>query len=242
MLAVGAATKGGPAVLRTVLLQDLVGKGATADPRVPLLIRGEAGVGKDTLARLIHAASARNLFPFIKVNCVLEAADRCEADLFGLERGTSPLGVRRRIGSFEFANHGTIYLDRLETLPRALVPRLLQVLRMGEVARTGTGEITRVDVRVIASTVERAALGSDGLCQEFLRLGAIEISIPPLRQRRDEIPAFASFFLEQLNCRYRRRVELCPDVITTFIAHSWPGNLRELEEAVRRLVVTGPST
>jgi len=113
---------------------------------------------------------------------------------------------------------------------------------MGEVPRTGTGEITRVDVRVIASTVERAALGSDGLCQELLRLGAIEISIPPLRQRRDEIPAFASFFLEQLNCRYRRGVELCPDVITTFIAHSWPGNLRELEEAVRRLVVTGPST
>ncbi len=241
MLAAGAATEGGPAVLRTVLLQDLVGKGATANPRTPLLIRGEPGVGKDTLARLIHAASARHQYPFIKVNCALEAADRSAADLFGLERGTSPVAARRRIGSFEFANRGTIYLDRLESLPPALVPRLLQVLRTGEVSRTGTRETTPVDVRVIASTVGCAETGSDDPRQELLRLGAIEIGIPPLRQRRDEIFAFGSFFLEQFNRRYRRRVELCPDVIATFIVHSWPGNLCELEEAVRRLVVTGSS-
>jgi len=227
-------------VLRTARILDLVAQGQRADPGVPLLIRGEPGVGKDILARLIHAASARQPYSFIKVNSAVQPADRCEADLFGHEKGAPPGAIRRRLGSFEFANHGTIYLDEMGALPRALLPRLVHVLRTGEVSRTGGHEIIRVDVRVIASTVHGAETGGrDDLWQELRRLNVVEICIPPLRHRTEEIPVLASFFLAQFNRRYRRDVQLCPDVMATFRAHSWPGNIRELEEAVHRLVVGG---
>jgi len=148
--------------------------------------------------------------------------------------------TRRRLGSFEFANHGTIFLDEIGALPRALFPKLIHVLRTGELSRTGGRELIRVDVRAIGSTVEGiGARDRDDLWQELRRLYVVEISIPPLRQRREEIPAFASFFLERFNRRYRREAELCPEAMARFRAHSWPGNVRELEGAVHRLVVGG---
>jgi len=226
--------------LKTARILDLVAIGRRADPKAPLLIRGEPGVGKDVLARLIHAASERQRYSFIKVNCAVRP-DRCEADLFGHMKGASPLApIRRLIGSLEFANHGTLYLDEIENLPRTLVPRLLRVLRTGEVLSAVGGGIVRVDVRVIASTTHEAeAEDPDNLWKDLRRLNAVEVRILPLRQRTDEIPDYASFFLEQFNQRYRRDVQLCPDVLAAFSAHLWPGNVRELEEAVRRLVVGG---
>lgn len=226
-------------VLRTARILDLVAAGQRVSPGTPLLIRGERGVGKDVLARLVHAASARQPYAFIKVNCAAQAAaGRSEVDLFGLERGASPLAIRRLLGSFELANHGTIYLDDAGALPRALVPRLLRVLRTGEVSRTGGSEIIRTDVCVIASDVnDRENDGDDGVWQELHRLNAVEICIPPLRERTEEVPGFASFFLERFNRRYRRDIQLCPDVMATFQAHSWPGNIPELEAAVHQLVV-----
>ena len=227
-------------VLRTARILDLVALGQCADPRVPVLIRGEPGVGKDILARLIHAASARQPHAFIKVNCAVERVGRCEVDLFGHERETTPLSIRRRLGAFEFANHGTIYLDEIGALPCALAPKLVHVLRTGEVSRTGGREIIRVDVRVIASTMHWGeTAGSSYLWQELHRLNVVEICIPPLRQRTEEIPLFASSFLEQFNHRYRRDVQLYPEVLASFMAHPWPGNIRELEEAVHRLVFDG---
>jgi transcriptional regulator with GAF, ATPase, and Fis domain len=202
-----------------------------------LLILGEPGAGKDILARLIHAASARQAHSFIKMNCAVEPAHRCEADLFGHERGASPGAIRRRVGSFELANQGTLYVDEIGVLPRALVPKLLYVLRAGEVSRSGGREVIQVDVRLIASTTHRADTGGrDDLWQGLRRLDAVEIRIPSLRQRAEEIPLFASFFLKQFNRRYRRDAQLCPEVMATFKAHSWPGNIGELEEAVHRLV------
>jgi len=238
MSAGDATTDCVPTILRTAQILDLVACGQRADLRAPLLIRGEAGVGKDILARLIHAASARQAYSFIKVNCAAQPADRGEADLFGHEREASPVAIRRRLGSFEFAHHGTIYLDEIGALPRALLPKLAHVLRTGEISRTGGGESRRVDVRVIASTMRDVGPGGrDDLWHELHGLHAAEISIPPLRQRTDEIPVFASFFLEQFNRRYRRDVQLRSDVMATFRARPWPGNIRELEEAVHRLVV-----
>ena len=240
MSALGVSPECGPTVLETARVINLVAMGQRADPGVPLLIRGEPGVGKDVLARLIHAASARQPYAFIKVNCAFQSVDRCEVDLFGHESGASPLAVRRRLGSFEFANHGTIYLDEIGALPRPLLPKLLHVLRMGEVSRTGGREVILVDVRVIASTVQCAETGGlDDLWQELHRLNAVELCIPPLRQRTEEIPVFASFFLEEFKRRYRRDVQLCSDVIAMFRAHSWPGNIRELKEAVHRLAIAG---
>jgi len=227
-------------VLKTARLLQLVTIGQRVDPTVPLLIRGEPGVGKDSLARLIHAASGRQPYSFMKVNCAARPVDRCEADLFGHERGASPVATRRRLGSFEFANQGTIYLDEIGALPHTSVPRLVRVLRTGTLSRTGGREILRVDARVIASTVDGAEPGSSyDLWQELRALDVVEIFVPPLRQRREEIPLFASFFLEQFNRLYRRDVQLCPDVLATLKAHSWPGNIRELEGALRRLVIGG---
>jgi len=227
-------------VLKTARLLQLVTIGQRVDPTVPLLIRGEPGVGKDSLARLIHAASGRQPYSFMKVNCAARPVDRCEAELFGHERGASPVATRRRLGSFEFANQGTIYLDEIGALPHTSVPRLVQVLRTGALSRTGGREILRVDARVIASTVDGAEPGSSyDLWQELHRLNVVELRIAPLRQRRDEIPVFASFFLEQFNRRHRQDVRLCSDAMATFMEHSWPGNIRELEETVHRLVAGG---
>ncbi len=240
MSALGATTDSVVALLKTATILDLVAIGEDADPRVPLLIRGEAGVGKDVLARLIHAASTRRLSSFIKVNCGARPVERCEADLFGHDKGGAPLATRRRLGGFEFAHHGTIYLDRIEAVPRPLVPRLLHVLRTGQVSRIGGQEIIRVDSRVIASTVENPqAGGDDDFRQDLQRLNVIEICIPPLRQRTQEIPLFASYFLEAFNRRYRRNVQFPSDVMTTFRARAWPRNLLELEETVHRLVTGG---
>jgi len=227
-----------PTVLGTARFLDLAARGQPATPRVPLLIRGEPGVGKDMLARLIHTTSARRPYSFIKVNCAVQSVDRLETDLFGHEEEPSPVVTRRRLGSFEFANRGTIYLDEIGAVPRALLPKLVHALRTGEVSRTGGRETLRIDVRVIASTAHGVGTGGrDDLWKELHRLNVVEVCIPPLRQRTEEIPLFASFFLEQFNRRYRRDVQLCADVIATFKAHSWPGNIRELEEAVHRLVV-----
>jgi DNA-binding NtrC family response regulator len=237
MSALGATTEGVPTVVTTARILDLVAREGRAQPGVPLLIRGERGVGKGIVARLIHSASPRRAHSFIKVNCAVDPPDRLEADLFGHEKGTSPRAIRRRLGSFEFANHGTIYLEEIGRVPQTLVPKLLHVLRTGEVSRCGSREVIKVDVRLIASTARCAENGgADDLWQELSRLNAIEISIPPLRERAEEIPLFASFFLEQFNRQYRRDVQLRPDVMATFTAHSWPGNIRELENAVHRLV------
>ena len=231
---------GVPTVLETPRILDLVGTAQRAAPGVPLLIRGEPGVGKDILARLIHAATARHPNSFIKVNCGGQPEDRVEADLFGHEMGACPLALRQRLGSFEFAHHGTVYLEEIGALPRTLVPKLLYVLRTGKFSRTGGPEIIWVGGRVIASTVQSGPTGGDDdLWQELHRLNVVELRIPPLRQRRDEIPVFASFFLEQFNRRHRQDVRLCSDAMATFMEHSWPGNIRELEETVHRLVVGG---
>jgi len=203
------------------------------------LIRGEPGVGKDVLARLIHGDSPRRDHGFVKVNCAAQPADHLEADLYGHEKGASPSATRRRLGSFEYANDGTLYLDEIGAVPHALVPKLLRTLRTGEVSRAGGRETMRTDVRVIASTARSAETESDDLWQQLYSVGVVEICIPPLRQRTDEIAVFASFFLDQLNRRYRRDVQLCPDVLAAFQRHAWPGNIRELEEAVHRLVVGG---
>lgn len=222
--------------MRTPQTRDLVAAGERADPSVPLLIRGERGVGKDVLARLNHATSTRCSYSFVKVNCAAQTVERCEAALFGCEKGAASLVSRRLLGSFEFANYGTIYLDEVQALPPALIPRLLHVLGTGELSRTGSREIIRIDVRVISSTVHTSE-SDDYLSRELRRLKVVEINIPPLRLRVEEIPLWVSFFLEQYNRRYRRDVHLCADAIAELQTYSWPGNIRELEEAVHRLVM-----
>ncbi|PYM70330.1 MAG: hypothetical protein DME03_21150 [Candidatus Rokuibacteriota bacterium] len=182
-------TRGALSVLQTPRIRGLVATAQQANPGTPLLICGEPGVGKDVLARLVHAVSPRQAYPFIKVNCRDQAL------------------------------------------------RLIQVLKTGEVCREGGREATRVDVRVIASAVAPAERDNqDHLWRELRRLDTTEVRIPPLRQRADEIPDFASFFAARFSRQYHRDVRLCPETIAAFGAGEWRGNVRELEEAVHELV------
>ncbi|MFQ5789745.1 MAG: sigma 54-interacting transcriptional regulator [Acidobacteriota bacterium] len=212
------------------------------DSDVTVLIQGESGVGKEIVARAIHAASNRHDRPFIKVNCAALPAELLESELFGHEKGAFPGAHRRKLGKFEFASTGTIFLGEIGALPWALQAELLHVLQSLEFTRVGSREAIRVDVRVLAASnrdleaaVSRGEFREDLYCHPDV----VEIRVPPLRERKEEIPHLASLFLARFNQRYRRNVALSPETIALFGEYSWPGNVRELEDIIRRFVVTG---
>ena len=207
-----------------------------------LLIRGESGVGKEVVARAVAAASPRPLEAFVKVNCAALPAELLESELFGHEKGAFTGAYRRKIGKFEFADNGTLFLDEIGELPLALQAKLLHVLQDGEFSRVGGREIIRVDTRIIASTNRDLVVAiSRGDFREdlYYRLNVVEIEVPPLRERREEIEALAEFFLDKYNAQAGRCVTLPPDVMDFFVRYDWPGNVRQLENIVRRLVVLG---
>jgi two-component system response regulator AtoC len=213
-----------------------------ADTGATILLRGESGVGKDVVARAIHAASSRQDRLIVKVNCAALPAELLESELFGHEKGAFTGAHQRKLGKFEFANKGTIFLDEIGELPRPLQAKLLHVLQDFEFSRIGGREVIRVDVRVIASTNRNLepALGSGEFREDlYYRLCVVELWIPPLRERKEEIPALASLFLARFNQQYGRELQFSPETIALFTAYSWPGNVRELENIIRRLVVLG---
>jgi two-component system response regulator AtoC len=211
-----------------------------AETNAAVLIRGESGVGKDVVARAIHAASLRHSRPLVKVNCAALPADLLESELFGHERGAFTGAHRRKLGKFEFADTGTIFLDEIGELPLVLQPKLLHVLQDLAFYRIGGRDTIRVDVRVVASTnrdLEAALQAAQFREDLYYRLNVVEIRVPPLRERRGEITALADEFLRIFNHQYDRRVALGPEVLDLFTQYAWPGNVRELENMVRRLVV-----
>jgi DNA-binding NtrC family response regulator len=212
-----------------------------ADGHVMVLIRGEHGTGKNLMARLIHAASARQHQPFIRVRCAGPSAEHLASELFGHERGAVPDAVRRKPGRFEFANHGTLLVENVEALPPALQAPLRRVLEGKEFYRLGGREPIRVDVCAIGTTTQTGGVSRSGgdLWEECSSLRLVDMHIPPLRERRDEIPGLAAFFLAQLGAQYHRPAELPGEILRLFAAYFWPGNIRQLQEMVRRLVVTG---
>ena len=207
-----------------------------------VLIRGESGVGKDLVARAIHAASTRRPGPFIKVNCAALPPELLESELFGHERGAFTGAYRRKPGKFEFASSGTIFLDEIGELPLSVQPKLLQVLQDHEFVRVGGHDTIRADARVIAATnrdLERALAVGHFREDLYYRLNVIEIQVPPLRGRRESIPVLAREFLSRYNLQYHRTAELTDETLGLFCEYSWPGNVRELDNLVRRLVVLG---
>jgi two-component system response regulator AtoC len=211
-----------------------------ANTSAAVLIRGESGVGKEVVARAIHAASPRHAEPFVKVNCAALPAELLESELFGHEKGAFTGAYRRKMGKFEYANKGTIFLDEIGDLPRALQAKLLHVLQDYEFSRIGGRELIRVDTRVIAATNRNleAALESGDFREDlYYRLNVVEIHVPPLRERRDEIPVLAAMLLERFNREYHRTISLSPATLAIFQRYSWPGNIRELDNVVRRLVL-----
>ncbi len=212
-----------------------------ADSDVGVLLRGESGVGKEVVARELHRRSLRRSKPFVKVNCAALPADLLESELFGHERGSFTGAGATRIGKFEFAQHGTIMLDEVGEMPVGLQAKMLHVLQDGAVTRVGSNRRIDIDVRVIAATNrDLEAMLRDGTFREdlYYRLQVIEIRIPPLRDRRDEIPALIEFFLTKYAGVYRRQpIKPGATLLAALFDCEWPGNIRQLENMMKRFVV-----
>jgi two-component system response regulator AtoC len=212
-----------------------------ADADVPVLLTGESGVGKDVVAREIHARSARTGRVFIKINCAALPAELLESELFGHERGSFTGAAKTKPGQFELADGGTLFLDEIAEMPVAMQAKLLQALQDGEFYRVGGQKKIKVDTRVIVATnVDLGKAMARGTFREdlYYRLNVVEVAIPPLRERRDDIPRLLEHFLDKYGKRYQRPMDqVPPEVFQRLLAYDYPGNIRELENLVRRLIV-----
>jgi two-component system response regulator AtoC len=214
-----------------------------ADTDVTVLIRGESGTGKELVARTLFERSGRRSAPFVKVNCAALPAELLESELFGFEKGAFTGAQRRKLGKFEAANGGTIFLDEISEMHPNLQAKLLQVLQDGRFSRLGGEGDVQVDARVIAATnrnLESAVRQGQFREDLFYRLNVVAIQIPPLRERTDEILILTDHFLRRYAEEYGRELPPMSDaVIEGFTRYHWPGNVRELENLVKRLVVLG---
>ncbi|HET8760601.1 MAG TPA: sigma 54-interacting transcriptional regulator, partial [Nitrospiria bacterium] len=212
-----------------------------APTNIKVLIRGESGTGKELVARTLYARSLRKDKPFIKVLCAALPEGLLESELFGYEKGAFTGALRRKPGKFEFANHGTIFLDEIGEISPGLQAKLLQVLQDGEFSRVGGETDVKVDTRVLAATnknLEKAV--ADGTFREdlFYRINVVSVFLPPLRERKEEIPYLVEYFLEKFNHQYNKRYpRLSENTLHRFLQYEWPGNVRELENIVKRIVV-----
>ncbi len=206
-----------------------------------VLLTGESGTGKEIFANALHRLSPRAEMPMIKVHCAALAEGLLEAELFGHEKGAYTGAVRSRKGRFELADGGTILLDELGEIPLSTQVKLLRVLQEGEFERVGGTETLKVDVRVIAATNSDlvAAVAAKTFREDlFYRLNVISIEVPPLRQRRDDIPLLVQHFIEKYNNLTGKRLKgITPEALDTLFGMEWPGNVRELENAIERAVV-----
>ncbi|MBE3073024.1 MAG: sigma-54-dependent Fis family transcriptional regulator, partial [Acidobacteria bacterium] len=211
-----------------------------ADAAVPVLVVGESGTGKELVARAIHAYGRRAERPFVPVNCGAIAESLLESELFGHTRGAFTGAVSDTKGILEQANGGTVFLDEIGETSPALQVKLLRTLEEGEIRPVGASRTTRVDVRVVAATnadLEQAVAEQKFRQDLYYRLSVIVINVPPLRERRTDIPLLVAQFLHNACGRIGRHVEFSPPAIDALTAYGWPGNVRELENTVERLVL-----
>src|SRR3954470_19109661 len=222
-------------------VRDLIAR--VADTDVTVLIRGESGTGKELVARALHSASPRRQRTFVKANCAALPSELLESELFGFERGAFTGAIQHKPGKFEFAHEGTMFLDEISEMHPPLQSKLLQVLQDGEFARLGGREDVHVDVRIVAATNRDLEVAvADGHFREdlFFRLNVVCITLPPLRQRRDEIPVLTERFLRQYAEHYNKPpITLTAETTRLFTEYDWPGNVRELENLLKRAVVLG---
>jgi formate hydrogenlyase transcriptional activator len=228
---------GNSAALESVLEQ--VEQVAPTDSTV--LIEGETGTGKELIAHAVHNASQRCGRAFIKLNCAAIPLDLLESELFGHEKGAFTGAIAQRIGRFEMADKGTLFLDEVGDIPSALQPKLLRVLQEQEFERLGSGRTHKVDVRLVAATnrdlikmVARGQFRSD----LYYRLNVFPILLPSLRERREDIPALVTHFVKTFSRRMGKQVDsIPPETMAAFQWYSWPGNIRELQNLVERAVI-----
>ncbi len=218
---------------------DLVGQ--VGPSRASVLITGESGTGKELIAEAIHAASPRAQKPFVRLHCAALAESLLESELFGHERGAFTGAIARREGRFKQADGGTLFLDEIGEIPGGTQVKLLRFLQERTFERVGGNETLKVDVRVIAATnrdlqaeIKRGAFRED----LFYRLNVVAVELPPLRERKGDVPALASFFLRRYAAENGRTIEgFADDALARLTAYAWPGNVRELENVIERAVV-----
>ncbi len=209
--------------------------------KASVLIRGESGTGKELIARAIHNSSPRRDKPFIKINCAALNENLIESELFGHEKGSFTHAISKKIGRFELADEGALLLDEIGEMALGLQSKLLRVLQEKEFERVGGTKSIKVDTRIISTTnrdLEKAI--EEGRFREdlYFRLNVIPIKLPPLRERKEDIPALVQHFLKKICIENKKSLmKVHPDTMMTFMGHSWPGNVRELENCIERAVV-----
>jgi two-component system response regulator AtoC len=226
-------------VMRAV--RDRLDKVAAAN--VPVLIQGESGTGKDIIARMIHGRSPWRTGPFVKVNCPAIPGTLLESELFGYEKGAFTGAYGTKPGRVEMAHRGTLFLDEISELDLALQSKLLQLLQDGQFCRIGAQEDKKVEVRVVCATnrhleseIENGTFRQD----LFYRINVVNVTLPPLRDRRGDIEDLASYFLEYYNRKYNCRAKpLSVELMAVLQKYHWPGNIRELENLIKRYVILG---
>jgi two-component system response regulator AtoC len=212
-----------------------------ADTDVPVLILGESGVGKEVLASFIHEQSNRGDGPFVKVNCAALPHELLESELFGYEKGAFTGAIRDKMGKFELADKGTLMLDEIAEMSPHLQAKLLHVLQDQEFSRLGGKKPVRVNVRILAATnrkLQEAVLKGEFRNDLYFRLNVIKVEIPPLRERREDIPLLCSYFVDKYRERYQSPVQQLPkDLLEAFLRYEWPGNIRQLENVIKRYLI-----
>jgi formate hydrogenlyase transcriptional activator len=206
-----------------------------------VLIQGETGTGKELIARAVHNISSRCGRPFIKLNCAAIPFDLLESELFGHEKGAFTGAIAQKVGRFELADKGTLFLDEVGDIPLALQPKLLRVLQEQEFERLGSPRTHQVDVRLVAATnrdladmVKRNEFRTD----LYYRLNVFPVQLPPLRARREDIPALVAHFVEIFGRRMGKQIErIPPETMSALTSHQWPGNIRELQNVIERSVI-----
>jgi two-component system response regulator AtoC len=212
-----------------------------AETDVTVLVHGESGVGKEVVAKRVHQLSPRAEGPFVKVNCAALPNDLLESELFGYEKGAFTGATKSKPGKFELAQRGTIFLDEIGEMSMPTQAKLLQVLQDGEFARLGGQRNTRVDVRVLVATNKdlETMVGEQQFREDlYYRLNVISLHVPPLRERKEEIPILTDLFTKKFSRQFNKKVSRLPEVLVdAFLRHDWPGNVRELENMIKRYVV-----
>ena len=223
---------------------DLAAQVAPIDTTV--LVYGESGTGKEFIVRLIHDQSPRSSHPFVSINCAALTETLLESELFGHVRGSFTGAVRDKPGLFEVAGHGTLFLDEIGEVAPTVQAKLLRALQEREIRRVGAERSIKVNARVVAATNRdlRAAVAAGTFREDlYFRLGAFVITVPPLRDRREDIPALAHDFVRRAAARVKKDVKtVSADAMTALMNYGWPGNVRELEHAIERAVIVARGT
>ena len=237
-----AARRGGPSIIgdSVALRQVMMTIDRAAGTDTTVLLEGESGTGKELCARALHNASARANGPFVAINCAAIPENLLEAELFGFERGAFTGATQRKIGKFEVAQRGTIFLDEIGEMPLALQAKMLRAIETKRIERLGGNSSIAVDVRIVAATnrLLRQAVAARQFREDlYFRLSVFPVVVPPLRDRKEDIPKLAHHFAERVARDVGKKLTLSAEALAMLVDHAWPGNVRELQNAIERAVI-----